>query len=536
MRVLAAHHDSLTAPNLLMIPGWAAQHAHWGPLLQLLRDRFNVYQPEWPPTVPAEQWIEDCLQELPERFAVLGWSLGGQMAIRLAHAASRRVRAVVTLASNPSFVVREDWPHAMPEQTFNGFESLCQKRPEKARQRFQLLQWQGDIDAAGGLRRWRECSDDQQAWSDEALNTGLQALRDHDLRSELQELSEQGVQVLHLLGRRDCLVPSAVADSLRELLPRQQVEVIDCCHVPFWSLPELEPALLPFLQRSCGLRPSSKVRNKSDVAESFSRAAALYDRSADLQRCMADRLLQILLSGERDNAPEPEQEQALLEVGCGTGYSQPALREHFPEASLVALDLAQGMLHATRQREGADCLPVCGDMEDLPLADASVDRVFSSLSIQWSDNPGALMRELARVTRPGGRILLSTLGPDSLQELRQAWSVVDKAAHVNRFTGLDELRRAIAAAGLQEVSFEEELRCRYFPGLRELTAELKGIGAHNVNPGRQRGLTGKGRIRALMDAYEQHRQAEGLPSTWQCWYWVLERPAGNENSDERGVF
>lgn len=525
MRVLAAHHDSLTAPNLVLIPGWAAQHAHWGPMLKLLRDRFNVYQPQWPPAQPYEAWLEHCLAQLPDRFAVLGWSLGGQMAIRLAHAAPDRVSAVVTLASNPSFVARDDWPEAMPERTFQGFESLCQKRPDKARQRFQLLQWQGDIDATAGLRRWRECSDDEQAWSDQALANGLQALREHDLRPQLTDLCERRIPVLHLLGRRDCLVPSSVADALRDGWPQQRVEVVDCCHVPFWSMDEVEPALMRFLQTACGLRPFSEVRNKTDVAQSFSRAAAAYDKSADLQRSMADHLLNQACESFASSPPS-----SVLEVGCGTGYSQPALSQAFPAATLLAMDIAQGMLQATRQRPGAEqSLPICGDMEDLPLADASVDCVFSSLSIQWSDNPGALMRELARVTRPGGTILLSTLGPDSLQELRQAWAVVDKAAHVNRFTPLDDLRKAGAAAGLEELGFEEDRRIRYFPGLRELTAELKGIGAHNVNPGRSRGLTGKGRIKALMEAYESQRQSQGLPSTWQCWYWVLQRPVDAES-------
>lgn len=520
MRVLAAHHDSLTAPNLVLIPGWAAQHAHWGPVLKLLRDRFNVYQPEWPPIGSYEQWINDCLEHLPERFAVLGWSLGGQMAVRLAHAADQRVTAVVTLASNPSFVVRPDWPDAMPERTFQGFESLCQSRPDKARQRFQLLQWQGDIDATAGLRRWRECSD-EQSWSDEALSLGLKALREHDLRPQLRDLSDANIPVLHLLGRRDCLVPSSVADALRDLVPRQRVEVVDCCHVPFWSLDALQVPLMQFLRSACGLRPFSEVRSKTDVAQSFSRAAAGYDGSAELQRSMADRLLHHACESQASGEPT-----SVLEVGCGTGYSQPALKRAFPDATHLALDLAEGMLQAARRRPGAEhCIALCGDMEDLPLADASVDCVFSSLSIQWSDNPGALMRELARVTRPGGRIVLSTLGPDSLQELRQAWAGVDKAAHVNRFTPLEDLRRASLAAGLRELRFEEDRRLRYFPDLRALTAELKGIGAHNVNPGRQRGLTGKGRIKALMEAYDAQRQPEGLPSTWQCWYWVLERGA-----------
>jgi len=72
-------------------------------------------------------------------------------------------------------------------------------------------------------------------------------------------------------------------------------------------------------------------------------------------------------------------------------------------------------------------------------------------------------------------------------------------------------------------SLEVRPHVLHYPDVRSLTHELKALGAHNLNPGRPGGLTGRARILALVDAYEGYRQAEGLPATYQVVYAVLEK-------------
>jgi len=74
------------------------------------------------------------------------------------------------------------------------------------------------------------------------------------------------------------------------------------------------------------------------------------------------------------------------------------------------------------------------------------------------------------------------------------------------------------------VSLESRPQVLHYPDVRSLTHELKALGAHNLNPGRPGGLTGRARILGLMQAYEQFRQAEGLPATYQVVYAILEKP------------
>ncbi|MGS7337888.1 malonyl-ACP O-methyltransferase BioC, partial [Enterobacter kobei] len=79
----------------------------------------------------------------------------------------------------------------------------------------------------------------------------------------------------------------------------------------------------------------------------------------------------------------------------------------------------------------------------------------------------------------------------------------------------EDYQQLCAASGLQVLTLQREAEVLHFPDLRSLTTSLKELGAHNLNPGRPGGLTGRSRIRALIEAYECFRQAQGLPATYQ---------------------
>jgi malonyl-CoA O-methyltransferase len=211
-----------------------------------------------------------------------------------------------------------------------------------------------------------------------------------------------------------------------------------------------------------------------------------------------------------------------VDLGCGTGFFLENLHKKL-KGDVVAFDLAEGMTrYVKRHNESRLC--VCGDAENIPLADASVDCIYSSLAIQWCEDNRSLFSEIYRVLKPGGKIVFSTLGPETLAELKQAWSAVDDYVHVNRFVGRDDLQRAAVAGGFSNMEISEEMITLEYAQLKGLTRELKGIGAHNVNEGRPAGLTGRHRIKQLLAAYEGQRNERGmLPATYQVWYGVLQK-------------
>jgi malonyl-CoA O-methyltransferase len=254
--------------------------------------------------------------------------------------------------------------------------------------------------------------------------------------------------------------------------------------------------------------------DKRQVAASFSKAAASYDSVADLQRAVGSELMSRL----PNIAPE-----RWLDLGSGTGYFSRVLEKNFSDSEGIALDIAEGMLRHARPLGGAQHY-VAGDAENLPLRDASVELMFSSLAVQWCSDFTAVLSEARRVLQPGGVFGFASLCVGTLYELRDSWQKVDGMVHVNRFREFDDYQRLCAASGLQVRSLDVSPHVLHYPDVRSLTHELKALGAHNLNPGRPGGLTGRARIQALIEAYEAFRQDKGLPATYQVVYGVLEKP------------
>ena len=255
--------------------------------------------------------------------------------------------------------------------------------------------------------------------------------------------------------------------------------------------------------------------DKRQVAASFSRAAASYDSVAELQRAVGNELLARL--------PASIAPRRWLDVGCGTGYFSRVLGQLLPASQGVALDIAEGMLNHARPLGGAEHF-IAGDAERLPLQDASCGLIFSSLAVQWCANFDAVLSEACRVLQPGGVLAFASLCVGTLDELRESWRAADGLVHVNRFRTFEAYQQLCAASDMRVVSLERQPHVLHYPDVRSLTHELKALGAHNLNPGRPGGLTGRARIVALVDAYEQFRQAQGLPATYQVVYAVLEKP------------
>lgn len=257
--------------------------------------------------------------------------------------------------------------------------------------------------------------------------------------------------------------------------------------------------------------------DKQQVQRAFAHAAIGYDSAAVLQREVGNRLLERL--DYIHFTPG-----TVLDVGAGTGYCTGFLQKRYPQARIMALDIAQPMLVRARHksslwsrlRHKIDYL--CADAEALPLADNSVDMVFSNLTLQWVNQLEHTLHEFRRVLRPGGMLLFSTFGPDTLKELRHAWHAVDHYTHVNAFIDLHDIGDAMVKVQLAEPVMDAEHFTLTYPDVIRLMRELKAIGAHNVTPQRARGLTGKSTLKRVEQAYEQFRQQDVLPASYEVVY------------------
>ncbi len=132
------------------------------------------------------------------------------------------------------------------------------------------------------------------------------------------------------------------------------------------------------------------------VAHAFSRAAGDYRHLATAQQTMGETLWARL----------PARADVVLDLGCGPGHWSARLATRYgDDARVLGLDLAPGMLSEARRTHGEPVRWLCADAAALPLADASLDLVFSNLAIQWCPSLEDTLAELARVLRPGGRAL-----------------------------------------------------------------------------------------------------------------------------------
>ncbi len=242
---------------------------------------------------------------------------------------------------------------------------------------------------------------------------------------------------------------------------------------------------------------------KQRVRESFDRAAITYDAAAIVQRRVCDRLLE-----ELDPAMPPP--AGLLDAGCGTGYGARLLRARWPKVHITGVDFAPTML-SLAQRETDACF--AADIEELPFIEENFDLWWSSLTIQWCDND-TVFSEAARVLRPDGRLALSTLGPDTFHELRAAFSGVDHHRHTLPFSEPGAVSASLAHAGFRDVILLREKHTVHYPNLKTLLRAVKAIGAHNVGEGARSGMMGRHAWQKLEAAYEQHREAAGLPASY----------------------
>jgi malonyl-CoA O-methyltransferase len=270
--------------------------------------------------------------------------------------------------------------------------------------------------------------------------------------------------------------------------------------------------------------------DKQWLRRSFDRASATYDAAAVLPTLVRDLLLQRL--DLTDLSP-----RLVVDAGAGTGHAGRALKRRYPKAQVLAVDSSLGMLGAAgRQRSWLRPFTrLCADAERLPLPDGSVDLLVSNFMLQWSDLDVALA-EFRRVLAPRGFLTFTTLGPDTLRELRAAWARAagdhaDYHTRVSRFLDMHDIGDALVRAGFAAPVLDVDRYTLTYAGVRNLAADLKAVGGRNATVGRPRGLTGPRKFAAMQSAYEAFRVDGRLPATYEVVFGQAWGPAAEVRRD-----
>ena len=261
--------------------------------------------------------------------------------------------------------------------------------------------------------------------------------------------------------------------------------------------------------------------DKRLVRRAFEATAATYDAAAVLQNEVCRRMLARLDYIKLDPA-------LILDAGSGTGNAVAGLLSRRPRARVIALDLALAMARRARgrrpwwrrllDRNGSRLAAVCGDIEQVPLATGCAGMVWSNLAVQWVNEPQRAFAELHRVLAPGGLLLFSTFGPDTLKELRASFQGVDRYTHVHRFVDMHDIGDTLVASGFADPVMDMEVVTLTYDDVKGLMRDLKAIGAHNVTRGRPPGLAGKSLLARVARNYEAFRRDGKLPASFEVVY------------------
>lgn len=217
----------------------------------------------------------------------------------------------------------------------------------------------------------------------------------------------------------------------------------------------------------------------------------------------------------------------LLDLGCGSGADLAWLRRRYPGARAIGCDLSAGMLAHVDAGGGwlarwlpgrAAALRVCADVRRLPLAAGGLDLVWSNLMLQWLADPRPAIAEMQRVLRPDGLLMFSTLGPDTLKELRAAFRGVDDAPHVLPFVDMHDIGDALVAGGFAEPVMDMEVLTLTYADAAALFDDLRRNASANPLAGRRRTLTGRARWQRMLAALEASRRDGRIAASFEVVY------------------
>lgn len=244
--------------NIIFLHGWGFHSDVWLPMIAFFENDYRITLIDlpghgrsvnvvWPENM--DNLVNQISSHIPEYSILVGWSLGGLIATLIAKKNSQNIKALILIACNPCFVCRDDWKDAMPESTFAQFEQALQADSEYLLQQFVGLVCKDDAHVRTINKQLKSHLFDYGKPSLAALQKSLTVLRSIDLRSTLQQLA---LPIIHILGKKDTLVPISIENHLRKLTPNSHINAIEnASHIPFYSQPELVASeVINFIDRT----------------------------------------------------------------------------------------------------------------------------------------------------------------------------------------------------------------------------------------------------------------------------------------------
>ena len=553
-----AYEDTGAGPPLLFVHGWAMSGRVWRYQREALAADHRVItldlRGHGASSAPAAgPTIDDFAADLAtlitrldlDGVTIVAWSMGVSAALRAFPAVRERLAGIVLAGGTPRFTAGDDFPHGLPPEEARGMTLRLRREYGRTMEEFfRGMFAPGEVDAQQYRQIVQDIVKGGHLPEARVALRSLEALATADLRPLLAAV-DRPTLLIHGTEDRICL-PGA-SHHMAERISGARLELLaGLGHAPFLSRPELFNRLLREFIRSlpkpsasamtiapCDPHPphhhphslpeGEGIRGEIDrkkVCSSFHRHSGEYERHARVQR----RVVARLISSLGEIAPPP---RSILDIGCGTGMLLRSLAERYPGADLAGIDLAPGMVTATREalRDRAGVTLVVGDAEQLPFPGNRFDLVVSTSTFQWLEELRTAFAEAYRVLAPGGSFRFALFGAGTLRELKESYRAAlaglgrPAADRTHRFVSPETVAAELAGAGFAGCRVWSEDEVDHHPDVPALLRDLKKIGAGNASPDGARSLAERRVMLTMMEIYGKRYGRDGvIPATYEVVY------------------
>ena len=264
---------------------------------------------------------------------------------------------------------------------------------------------------------------------------------------------------------------------------------------------------------------------KKRIRESFNRRADTYDNYAIIQKEVAGRIFD-RLSGIKI------QPKSILDLGCGTGFLTQKISALYPDAKIIPLDFSEEMLRICRSKVNK-ANPICADIENIPINESCFDLIISSLTFHWATDLYSIFLKIHELLKNDGCFLFSSIGPDTLFELRGALSKIDKQERVNRFIDMHHYGDALLKIGFSDPVVDNEKIIVEYRSFSDVLKSLKKIGANTVEKISKKRLS-KNDFKTAQDAYNIDENSN-YPVTYEVLYGLAWKKTPSNPKINEGV-